>query len=100
MLEMLGLVKSRMVEWDTLFFHQLLLPMCNPRWAGIEGDPHSPSFCSNMENFSNLYALQIAFGGACGHLFKMLKLDELVHFDGVIIQDGVRGSRKLFTGDG
>jgi hypothetical protein len=28
MLEMLGLTKSRMVECDTLFFHELLLPIC------------------------------------------------------------------------
>ena len=90
LLQKLGLTQARMVDCDALFFHQLLLPMCNPRRSGIDGDPRLP-FYSNVEIYSNLYALQIGLGGSYGHSFKMLTLDELVHFDGVVIRDGVRG---------
>jgi hypothetical protein len=39
LLEMLGLTKERMVKGDVLFFHHLLLPMCDPKMSGINADP-------------------------------------------------------------
>jgi hypothetical protein len=38
LLETLGLTKERMIKGDALFFHQLLLPMCDPKMSGINGD--------------------------------------------------------------
>jgi len=90
LLERLGLTKHRMTVGDALFFHQLLLPMCDPKRSGVVGDPRKP-FYSEVETFSNLYAVNIGLGGSYGHRFKMLGLDELVHFDGVVVCDGVKG---------
>jgi hypothetical protein len=44
LLETLGLTKERMVKGDALFFHQLLLLMCNPKRLGITDDPQTASF--------------------------------------------------------
>jgi hypothetical protein len=90
LLEMLGLTKERMVKGDALFFHQLLLPMGDPKMSGITADPRKP-FYSQVEKFSNLYAIQIGLGGSYGHRFKNIVLNELVRFDGVVIRDGVKG---------
>jgi hypothetical protein len=90
LLETLGLPKERMVKADALFFHQLLLPMCDPKMSGIAANPCKP-FYSKVEMFSNLYAIQIGLGGSYGHRFKNIVLDELVRFDGLVIRDGVRG---------
>jgi hypothetical protein len=79
-----------MVKGDALFFHQLLLPMCDPQMSGIVGDARK-AFYSKVETFSNLYALQIKLGGSYGHAFKNVLLDELVRFDGVVVRDGVKG---------
>jgi hypothetical protein len=90
LLEKLGLTRERMVKGDALFFHQLLLPMCDPQMSGIVGDARK-AFYSKVETFSNLYALQIKLGGSYGHAFKNVLLDELVRFDGVVVRDGVKG---------
>lgn len=90
LLEKLGLTKERMQKGDALFFHQLLLPMCDPKMSGINGDARK-AFYSQVETFSNLYAIQIGLGGSYGHKFKNVTLDELVRFDGVVVRDGVKG---------
>ena len=90
LLATMGLTHSRMENIDALLFYQLLLPMCNPARSGILHDPRLP-FYSEVEKFSQLYAIQIDLGGAYGHSFKKLKIDELVYFDGVVVRDGVRG---------
>ena len=38
-----------------------------------------------------MYAYSIGLGGSYGHKFKPVELHELVHFDGVVVKDGVRG---------
>jgi hypothetical protein len=48
LLERLGLTKERMKKEDALFFHQLLLPMCDPKMLGINGDPRK-GFYSKVE---------------------------------------------------
>lgn len=44
-----------------------------------------------VEGFSNVYAIDLEINGWYGHEFKNVKLDELVHYDGVVVRDGVRG---------
>jgi hypothetical protein len=82
------LKNSRMEIGDTLFFYQLLLPMCDPAQSGIHGDPHK-AFYSKVEGFTNLYAYYIGLGGLYGHKFKPVDLYELVLFDGVVVRDRV-----------
>jgi hypothetical protein len=64
--------------------------MCDPKMPGINGDARK-AFCSKVETFSNLYAIQIGLGGSYGHIFKNVTLGELVRFDGVVVHDGVKG---------
>jgi hypothetical protein len=90
LLRRLGLTKKRIEDRDALFFFQLLFPLCDPKRSGYRGDPRM-AFYSEIENYSNTYAFSIGMGGSYGHSFKLLKLAELVHFDGVVIRDGVRG---------
>jgi hypothetical protein len=63
LLETLGLTRERMVKGDALFFHQLLLPMCDPTMSGIADDPRK-AFYSQVETFSILYAIHIGLGGS------------------------------------
>ena len=91
LLRSLGLNKERMVFGDALFFYQLLLPICNPKKSGIANDPRM-AFYSDVTNFSNLYACSIGLlGGQYSHAFKAIRVQELVHFDGVLIRDGALG---------
>jgi hypothetical protein len=75
---------------SSVYSHKLNLPFCNSKKAGILNDPRKP-FYSEVEVFLQKYALDIGLGGAYGHAFKPLILDEIVHFDGIIVRDGVRG---------
>jgi hypothetical protein len=86
----MGLTAQRMINYDALFFYQLLLPICDPTKSGIDDDPRK-AFYSKVEGFTNSYAYSIGLGGSYGHRFKSIDLHELVHFDGVVVRDGVRG---------
>ena len=91
LLKTMGLTKERMVECDALFFHQLLLPMCRIQKSGIEGDLRE-DYYDKVENFSNLYAFtELKLGSSYGHSFKNFSIPELIHFDGVVVRDGVKG---------
>ena len=87
----MGLAKERMIHGDTLFFYQLLLPFCNPKKSRIKDDPRT-AFYSKVTNFSDLYTYSIGLsGGQYLHAFNSIKMPELVHFDGVLLRDGVLG---------
>jgi hypothetical protein len=90
-LKTLGLTKQRMMDCDAAFFYQLLLPFCDPKHSGIVGDPRL-AFYTDVLRFSNLYAQQNDLGtGPYGHHFDALTLEDLIHFDGVVIRNGVHG---------
>ena len=38
-----------------------------------------------------MYAYGIGLGGSYGHEFDTITVPELVHFDGILIKDGVKG---------
>jgi hypothetical protein len=86
----MGLSSQRIQDCDALFFYQLLLPMCEPAKSGINADPRK-AFYSKAEGSTNSYAYSIGLGGSYGHKFKAVDLSELVHFDGVVVRDGVHG---------
>jgi len=91
MLEKMGLTREKMQMGDALFFYQLLFPICNPKKFGIAGDPHHPYY-TEVTNFSNLCACTLGFiGGQYSHAFKAIKVQELVHFDGVIVRNSALG---------
>ena len=51
-----GLTAKRMKENGSLFFTQLLLPICNSRESGIDGDDGVPFF-SQSRAMTNMYAV-------------------------------------------
>ena len=90
-LQKFGLTKEKMNMGDALFFFQLLLPICNPKKSGISGDPRIPYY-SDVVNHSNLYACSLGLvGGQYSHAFKAIKVQELVHWDGILVRDGALG---------
>ena len=51
-------------------------------------------FYDKVEQFSNLYAMQMGLGGSYGHTFKPINIAELLHFDAVVVCDGDKGGSK------
>jgi hypothetical protein len=96
-LKQLGMTAERMKDSegfpDALFFHQLLLPMCDPSLNDTEDfkDPRKP-FYLDVSRFSNGYATtELGLGSGLGHSFQTVRVQELVKWDGTVVQDGVRG---------
>ena len=52
------------------------------------------SYYSRVYDFSNIYASQLGLVGSYGHEFKNMKIPELVHHDGCIFRDGIRGGSE------
>jgi hypothetical protein len=79
------LTKKWIVEGDALFFLQLLLPI-----GDLEDNLCLPYY-SKVERWTQKYATSIGLGGSYGHSFKEAMVEELLHFDSVVIRDGVHG---------
>ena len=94
-LKRLGLTKDCLFltdssEPDALFFFQLLLPMCNPKQSGVEDD-NRMSYYDDVMRFSNIYRYEKNIGMSYGHKILEASMPEFVHFDGVVVRDGVLG---------
>jgi hypothetical protein len=92
-LKQLGLTPDRMKDNegfpDALFFHQLLLPMCD---TSMNANDPRKSFYLDVSKYSNAYATsELGLGTGFGHAFNTVTIPELVKWDGTIVQDGVRG---------
>ena len=92
-LKKLGLTKSRMESTDALFFLQLILPICNPKLSGIEGDPRI-SYYHDVETHTNSTKFASGMGASYGHNWTPTTAKELVNFDGVLVRDGVLGGTQ------
>ena len=93
----LGLNETRMgktadQETDALFFHQLILPICNPEKSGM-WDPRK-AYYSEVERFTNGSKSWSGSGGSYGHSWKNVNLKELTNFDGILVRDGVLGGSQ------
>eukprot|EP00957_Ditylum_brightwellii_P132617 10113286-Ditylum_brightwellii.AAC.1 len=75
-LQRLGLGPDKMKEKDTLWFYQLILPMCDIRKFGIRNDPR-PSYYSKVETWTNIYAAHLGLGGSYSKKFDNIKIDKL-----------------------
>ena len=90
-LEALGLTKERMQpDLAPIFFYQLVMPFCDPSKSGIPDDPRM-AYYTDVERFTNIGKFDSGKGGTYGHEWKVAKASELVHFDGIMIRDGVLG---------
>ena len=96
-LENMGLTKERMgltgKVVDALFFYQLILPMCNPLNSGIKDDPRK-SYYFDVEMHTNASKYNSGQGVSYGHEWNCTSMKELVHFDGVLVRDGVLGGTQ------
>ena len=90
LLKKMKLTKRRIVEGDALFFLQLLLPIGDPKKSGIEDDPRLPYY-SEVGRWTQKYATSIGLGGSYSHSFQEVMVEELLHFDSVVIRDGMHG---------
>ncbi|KAG7337431.1 hypothetical protein IV203_034509 [Nitzschia inconspicua] len=56
-------------------------------------EPNDPrkSYYPEVMRWTKNYAHHIGLGGSYGHRFKEVMIPELVHFDGILIRDGVLG---------
>ena len=91
LLKKMGLTKTRLVKKDAFFFWQLLFPICDPLRSDIPDDPRLP-FYSKVETWSNGYAASsLGLFGSYGHEFKPIMSTELLHFDMIVVRDGVLG---------
>jgi hypothetical protein len=90
LLKQMKLTKKEIVEGDALFFLQLLLPIGSPKNSGIKNDLRLP-YSSKVKCWTKKYATLIGLGGLYGHSFKEVMVEELLHFDSVVIRDGVHG---------
>ena len=90
MLKIIGMDKKRVVDCDALFFYQLILPVCNPKKSSVVDNPRLPYY-TEVERFTNMSKAESGFGSSYYHSWKLATATELVHFDGVMIRDGVIG---------
>jgi hypothetical protein len=83
-LKKLGLSKQRMVEWDALFFYQLLLPIVDSAMSGIDGDTRI-GYYEEVARNTNMNAFGPKNrGGTRGHVFRPTTAEELLVWDGIV----------------
>ena len=73
---------------DALFFYQLLLPIGDTSLN--DNDPWM-NFYYEVGKLTNHYAIDIGQASGYGHGFKHVTAPELVHYNGILVQDGVGG---------
>lgn len=86
----LGMNASKVQNCDALFFFQLLWPICEPSRSGVEGDTRIPFF-TLVEQYTNIYKFTTGQGGTYGHKWNNVVAEELLHFFGILVRDGVLG---------
>ena len=75
---------DRIKNKDTLFFKQLLTPICNPRRSTIENDPRM-SYYDLVAKFSSMK--MAAEGGSYSNSRRSWTLQEMVNGDGIVIHN-------------
>ena len=96
MLGKLGVDRKVIINCDALLFYQLVLPLGDPRKNKLEGrlkDPRIP-FYLEVEEFTNKYAAGMGLDGSYGHSVQVSKIPELLHFDMILVCDGVCGGSQ------
>jgi hypothetical protein len=92
----LGVNRNYIIKCDALLVYSLVLPLGDPRKKKLEGgttDPRIP-FYTEVEKFTNKYAAGMGLGGSYGHSFQPSKIPELLHFDMILVRDGVCGGSQ------
>jgi hypothetical protein len=76
-----------MLDCDTLFFYQLMLPIIHTSMSGIEEDRHL-GFYEDVARKSNLYTIGVKNrGGTRRHVFCPINAEELLIWDGIVYRN-------------
>ena len=75
---------------DAIFFHQLLLHICDTSRSGGKSDGRM-NYYDDVQMFSALYQISNKIGPAYGHKLPLPTVEEFVKFDGVVVRDAVYG---------
>lgn len=91
----LGMDAGRVLEEDGapdgLFFEQPPLPMCDPSKSGVKDDPRLPIHSTVARCTDSCALNEPNLGIGHGHRWVMAETPEMVHWDGTVQMDGVRG---------
>ncbi len=83
-LKKMGLSKQRMLEFNALFFYQLILPIVDPAMSGIDGDTRMGHH-KDVARSTKMYAFGVKNrGGICGYVFHPTTAEELLVWDGIV----------------
>eukprot|EP00957_Ditylum_brightwellii_P069144 5250724-Ditylum_brightwellii.AAC.1 len=80
---------QQMKDKGALFFYQLLFPLCNTSKSNIDSDPRK-SFYTDVAHFSNQYVLDKGLFSGYGHACDIVKVKELVHWDGILFKHAAK----------
>ena len=84
-------MNAKVMETENfLFFYQLILPICDTKKSGIDGDPRM-SYYIAVERWSNFYAVHLGLGGMYGHSFRNVTAKELLRHGACVVRYGVCG---------
>jgi len=77
---------------DALFFYQLLMPIHDTTKHTIDGDPRMPYY-PHVTECTEVYAITElkTQGSGVGHCFKETCPAQMLHWDGILVFDGVLG---------
>jgi hypothetical protein len=84
-----GLTAER-VRTDTLFFLQLLLPICDPKRSCHDGDGRMPFFSTATMHTNGYAIMEKGWGGGYGHEFKLVTEQDLIRWLAEPIRHGAR----------
>ena len=73
---------------DALFFHQLILPMCDTQKSEVENN-NQHNFYDDVTMFSTLYQKSNKIGVAYGHALPLQTVDAFVKLEGTIVRDRI-----------
>jgi hypothetical protein len=75
-----------MEQYNALFFYQLLLPIVDPAMSGIDGDTRM-GYYKDVVRITIMYAFGVNNrGGTRGHVFHLTTAEELLVWDGCVLQ--------------
>jgi hypothetical protein len=83
-LKKMRLFKQRMLEYNELFFYQLILPIVDPAMSGIDGNTRM-GYYKDVTRNTNMYAFGVKNrGGKNGHVFHPTTAEELLVWNGIV----------------
>jgi hypothetical protein len=87
------LTNECMRSCDAILFHQLRLPICEPESSGIANNEREGYYVKVMD-WTAWYSFEWKDNTLYGHVFQNPVIQYFMRFDGVPVQDGVKGRQS------